>query len=44
MSLRQAASVVFGLAAVLPILLFVYLLSQAGLLQRTEVQLGLLSP
>jgi hypothetical protein len=43
MSLRQAASVVFGLAAVLPILLSVYLLSQAGLLQRTEVQLGLLS-
>src|SRR5260221_7187674 len=41
MSLRHAASVVFGLAAVLPILLFVYLLSQAGLLQRTEVQLGL---
>ena len=41
MSLRQAASVVFGLVAVLPILLFVYLLSQGGLLQRTEVQVGL---
>src|SRR5262245_33243032 len=40
-SLRQAASVVFGLAAVLPILLFVYLLSHAGLLQRSDVQLGL---
>src|SRR5262245_7477004 len=43
LSLRQAASIVFGLAAVLPILLSVYLLSQAGLLQRTDVQFGLLS-
>src|SRR5262245_23857405 len=40
-SLRQASSIVFGLAAVLPILLFVYLLSHAGVLQRTEVQIGL---
>jgi putative methionine-R-sulfoxide reductase with GAF domain len=40
-SLRQASSIVFGLAAVLPILLFVYLLSHASLLQRTEVQIGL---
>jgi len=40
-SLRQASSIVFGLVAVLPILLFVYLLSQAGLLHRTEVQIGL---
>lgn len=39
--MRQASSVVFGLAAVLPILLFVYLLSQAGLLERTDVQIGL---
>ncbi len=41
MSLREAASVVFGLAAVLPILLFVYLLSNANLLHRTDVQIGL---
>jgi signal transduction histidine kinase len=40
--LRQAASVVFGLAAVLPILLFVSLLARAGLLQRTDVQIGLI--
>jgi len=39
MSVRQASSVVFGLAAVLPILLFVYLLSQTGLLERTDVQI-----
>jgi signal transduction histidine kinase len=43
MSLREAASVVFGLAAVLPILLFVYLLAHANLLQRTDVQIGLFS-
>ena len=43
MSLREAASVVFGLAAVLPILLFVYLLSSANLLHRTDVQIGLFS-
>lgn len=43
MSLREAASVVFGLVAVLPILLFVYLLSHANLLQRTDVQIGLFS-
>src|SRR2546428_4511906 len=41
MSLREAASVVFGLAAVLPILLFVYLLSNANLLHRSDVQIGL---
>src|SRR6266540_3320890 len=41
MSLREAASVVFGLVAVLPILLFVYLLSRENLLQRTHVQIGL---
>src|SRR5882724_3106088 len=43
MSLREAASVVFGLAAVLPTLLFVYLLSSANLLHRPDVQIGLLS-
>src|SRR5215831_17493968 len=42
MSLREAASVVFGLAAVLPILLFVYLLAHANLLAHTDVQIGLL--
>src|SRR5882724_1646604 len=41
MSLREAASVVFGLAAVLPTLLFVYLLSNANLLHRSDVQIGL---
>jgi GAF domain-containing protein len=41
MSLREAASVVFGLVAVLPILLLVYLLSRAELLHRTDVQVGL---
>ena len=42
MSLREAASVVFGLAAVLPLLLFVYLLSRADLLTHADVQIGLL--
>ncbi|MGH7386595.1 MAG: hypothetical protein ACREKG_15555, partial [Candidatus Rokuibacteriota bacterium] len=42
MSLREAASVVFALAALLPILLFVYLLSRHELLANTEAQLGLL--
>jgi signal transduction histidine kinase len=41
-SLRQAASVVFGLVAVVPILLLVYLLSQADLLRRGDVQVGLI--
>src|SRR5262252_1336559 len=42
MSLREGTSVVFGLAAVLPILLFVYLLAHANLLAHTDVQIGLL--
>src|SRR5215468_477274 len=42
-SLREAASVVFALVALLPILLFVYLLSRAGLLHSTEAQVGLLA-
>ena len=42
MSLREAASVVFGLAAVLPILRFVYLLAHANLLAHADVQIGLL--
>ena len=41
LSLRAAASVVFALAAIVPILLFVYMLSQADLLQRTDIQIGL---
>jgi GAF domain-containing protein len=41
MGLRQAASVVFGLTAVLPILVLVSLLARADLLQRTDVQAGL---
>lgn len=40
-SLREAASVVFALVAILPILLFVYLFSRADLLKRTEAQVGL---
>jgi signal transduction histidine kinase len=39
-SLREAASVVFGLVAILPILLFVYLLSRADMLRRPEVQVS----
>jgi len=42
MNLREAAFVVFGLVAILPILLLVYLLSRANLLQQTEAQIGLL--
>ena len=37
MSLRQAASMVFLLAAILPILLLVYLLSESDLLWHTRV-------
>lgn len=43
MSLREAASVVFALVALLPILLFVYLFSRHGMLHSTEAQLGLLA-
>ncbi|HJR02156.1 MAG TPA: ATP-binding protein [Methylomirabilota bacterium] len=43
MSLREAASVVFALVALLPIMLFVYLLSRHELLHSTEAQLGLLA-
>ncbi len=43
MSLREAASVVFALVALLPILLFVYLMSRHELLHSTEAQLGLLA-
>jgi signal transduction histidine kinase len=43
MSLREAASVVFALVALLPILLFVYLLSRHDMLHSTEAQVGLLA-
>ncbi len=43
MSLREAASVVFALSALLPILLFVYLFSRHDLLRNTEAQVGLLA-
>jgi signal transduction histidine kinase len=43
MSLREAASVVFALVALLPILLFVYMLSRLNMLHSTEAQLGLLA-
>jgi signal transduction histidine kinase len=41
MSLREGALVVFSLVAVVPILLFIYLLSSAEILHRTDVQVGL---
>jgi signal transduction histidine kinase len=43
MSLREAASVVFALVALLPILLLVYLLSRHEMLHNLEAQLGLLA-
>jgi signal transduction histidine kinase len=43
LSLREAASVVFALVALLPILLFVYLLSRHEMLHSTEAQVGLLA-
>jgi signal transduction histidine kinase len=43
MSLREAASVVFALSALLPILLAVYLFSRHDLLRNTEAQIGLLA-
>jgi len=41
MSLREAASVVFALVALLPILLLVYLLSRHDLMRSSEAQIGL---
>src|ERR1044071_9634294 len=41
MSLREAASVVFALVALLPILLMVYLLSRHDLMRSGEAQIGL---
>ncbi len=39
--MRDAASVVFALVAILPILLLVYLLSQADLLRHSHAQVGI---
>jgi len=41
LGLRDAASVVFALVAILPILVLVYLLSQADLLRHGHAQLGI---
>src|SRR6266571_3178861 len=41
LGLRDAASVVFALVAILPILLLVYLLSQADLLRHSHAQVGI---
>ena len=43
MSLREAASVVFALVALLPILLMVYLLSRHELMRSGEAQVGLVA-
>ncbi|HTY77091.1 MAG TPA: hypothetical protein VMI34_04655, partial [Candidatus Bathyarchaeia archaeon] len=40
MSIRQAAAVIFALVALLPLLLFVAVLSASGLISRTETQLA----
>ena len=40
-SLRQAAAIVFALSAVLPLLVFLFLLNRFDLLRETEVQAGL---
>ena len=40
-SLRQAAAIVFALSAVLPLLVFLFLLDRFDLLRETEVQAGL---
>jgi signal transduction histidine kinase len=41
MKIRQAASIVFALVALLPLLLLVSLLARANLLDQTEAQVGL---
>src|SRR5262247_2076736 len=40
MSLREAAAVIFVLVALLPLLLFVAVLSATGLITRTEAQIA----
>ncbi|PYM77863.1 MAG: hypothetical protein DME03_02710 [Candidatus Rokuibacteriota bacterium] len=41
MKLREAASTIFSLTAVLPLLIFLYFMWRFGLLESTEVQLGI---
>lgn len=41
-SLRKAAAVIFALTAILPLLVFLFHLNRADLLNRTEIQAGLL--
>ena len=41
MRLREAASTIFALTAVLPLLILVYFMWRFGLLQSTEAQLGI---
>ena len=41
MKLREAASTIFSLTAVLPLLIFLYFMWKFGLLESTEVQLGI---
>ena len=40
MSLREAAAVIFVLVALLPLLLFVAVISASGLISKTETQLA----
>ena len=41
MKLREAASTIFSLTAILPLLIFLYFMWKFGLLETTEVQLGI---
>ncbi len=41
MRLREAASTIFSLTAILPLLIFMYFMWRFGLLESTEVQLGI---
>ena len=41
MKLREAASTIFALTAILPLLVFVYFMWRFGLLESTEAQLGI---
>ena len=41
MKLREAASTIFALTAILPLLLFVYFMWRFGLLESTEAQVGI---
>jgi hypothetical protein len=39
--LREAASTIFALTAILPLLVFVYFMWRFGLLESTETQIGI---